>query len=95
MAAADGGRPGGPAIASAFIDALTIPPRTASLGSIQTLVVHPPSSTHRQQLDDAQLAAAGIVQGMVGCRGGLEDVDDLSADFDAALLASRATLAGI
>ncbi len=50
------------AIAAAFIDTLTIPPRTASLGSIQTLVVHPPSSTHRQ-LDDAELAATGIAPG--------------------------------
>ncbi len=72
------------AIASAFIDGLTIPPLTASLGSIQTLVVHPPSSTHRQ-LDDAQLAAAGISQGMVRVSVGLEDIEDLLADVDAAL----------
>ena len=72
------------AIAAAFIDGLTIPPLTASLGSIQTLVVHPPSSTHRQ-LDDAQLAAAGISQGMVRVSVGLEDIEDLLADVDAAL----------
>ena len=67
--------------ASAFIDALTIPPRTASLGSIQTIAVHPPSSTHRQ-LDDAELAEAGIAQGLVRISVGLEDVDDLIADLD-------------
>ena len=77
------------ALASAFIDGLTIPPRTASLGSIQTLVVHPPSSTHRQ-LDDAQLAAAGILQGMVRVSVGLEDIEDLLADVGAALDAALA-----
>ena len=54
--------------------------------------MHPPSSTHRQ-LDDAQLAAAGIGHGMVRVSVGLEDVEDLLADIDAALLTSRATLA--
>ena len=77
------------AVASAFIDSLTIPPRTASLGSIQTLVVHPPSSTHRQ-LDDTQLAAAGISQGMVRVSVGLEDIEDLLADVDAALAQATA-----
>lgn len=72
------------AAAAAFIDHLTIPPLTASLGSIQTMAVHPPSSTHRQ-LDDAALAAAGIVQGMVRVSVGLEDIDDLLADVGAAL----------
>jgi methionine-gamma-lyase len=72
------------AAAAAFIDALTIPPRTASLGSIQTLVVHPPSSTHRQ-LSDAELAATGIGQGLVRVSVGLEDVEDLLADMAAAL----------
>jgi len=77
------------AVASSFIDSLTIPPRTASLGSIQTLVVHPPSSTHRQ-LDDTQLAAAGISQGMVRVSVGLEDIEDLLADVDAALAQATA-----
>jgi cystathionine beta-lyase/cystathionine gamma-synthase len=75
--------------ASAFIDALAIPPRTASLGSIQTIAVHPPSSTHRQ-LSDAELAEAGIAQGLVRISVGLEDVDDLTADLANGLAAARA-----
>ena len=47
-----GGPTGRRAAGGAFIDALTIPERTASLGSIHTIVVHPPTTTHRQ-LDDA------------------------------------------
>ena len=42
--------------------------------------VHPPSTTHRQ-LDDAALAAAGITPGLLRCSVGLEDLDDLVADF--------------
>ena len=79
---------GGRAAARAFMDALRIPARTASLGSIHTMVVHPPSTTHRQ-LDDAGLAAAGIGPGLLRCSIGLEDVDDLLADFAAGLEAAR------
>ena len=81
----DGGRDAG----RAFIDALTIPARTASLGSVFTIVAHPPSTTHRQ-LDDAALDAAGITAGLLRCSVGLEDVDDLVADFGQALTAARA-----
>jgi methionine-gamma-lyase len=80
---------GGRAAARAFIDALTVPALTASLGSIHTMVVHPPSTTHRQ-LDDAELAEAGIGQGLLRCSVGLEDVEDLLADFETGLVAARA-----
>jgi methionine-gamma-lyase len=79
-----GGRPAG----RAFIDALTIPERTASLGSIHTIVAHPPSTTHRQLSDD-EIAAAGISPGLLRCSVGLEDLDDLQADFEQALVVAR------
>ncbi len=81
----DGGRAAGAAV----IDTLTIPVRTASLGSVFTIVSHPPSTTHRQ-LDDDALAAAGITPGLLRCSVGLEDLDDLVADFSRALEAARA-----
>ena len=80
---------GSRAAAAAFIDALSIPPRTASLGSVHTYAVHPPSHTHRQ-LDDAGLAQAGIAQGLVRISVGLEDEADLLADLGAALAAAGA-----
>lgn len=80
---------GGRAAGEAFIDALTIPERTASLGSIHTIVAHPPSTTHRQY-DEAALAAAGIAPGLLRVSVGLEDFDDLAADVDIALEAARA-----
>ena len=84
---------GGRAAGRAVNDALEIPVRTASLGSVFTIVSHPPSTTHRQ-LDDDALAAAGITPGLLRCSVGLEDLDDLIADFDRALAAARAGTAG-
>lgn len=80
---------GGAEAARSLLDALRIPERTASLGSIHTIVVHPPSTTHRQ-LDAAALAEAGIVPGLLRCSVGLEDPDDLLADMAQALEAVRA-----
>jgi cystathionine beta-lyase/cystathionine gamma-synthase len=79
-----GGRDAG----RAFIDGLSIPELTASLGSVHTMVVHPPSTTHRQ-LDDAALMDAGIAPGLLRVSVGLEDLDDLVADFEAGLAAAR------
>jgi methionine-gamma-lyase len=73
--------------ATAFIEGLSIPPVTATLGSVTTYAVHPPSATHRQ-LDDEQLRAAGIPPGLVRISAGLEDAEDLLADVDAALAAA-------
>jgi methionine-gamma-lyase len=84
---------GGAVAARTFVDALRIPERTASLGSIHTIVVHPPSTTHRQ-LSAAELAEAGIAPGLVRCSIGLEDADDLLADMAQALEAARAAVDG-
>jgi cystathionine beta-lyase/cystathionine gamma-synthase len=83
-----GGRPAG----RAFIDALRFAELTASLGSVHTIVAHPSSTTHRQ-LDDTALAAAGIGPGLLRASVGLEDVEDLTADFARGLEAARAAAA--
>ncbi len=74
---------------TAFLDALEFGERTASLGSVHTIAVHPPSTTHRQ-LDAAALERAGIAPGLVRMSVGLEDADDLLADLSRALDAARA-----
>lgn len=79
---------GGAPAAVAFANALRIPERTASLGSIHTIVVHPPSTTHRQ-LSPAELSAAGIAPGLLRVSVGLEDADDLLADVAQALETAR------
>ena len=80
---------GGREAGGALIDGLAFTQRTASLGSVHTMVVHPPSTTHRQ-LDDAALAEGGISPGLLRVSVGLEDVDDLLADFERGLAAAEA-----
>jgi cystathionine beta-lyase/cystathionine gamma-synthase len=80
-----GGREAGRAI----IDSMAISELTASLGSVHTMVVHPPSTSHRQ-LSEAELVEAGITPGLLRVSVGLEDVEDLIDDFRRALTAARA-----
>jgi methionine-gamma-lyase len=56
----------------------------ASLGGVDTLVLHPASTSHRQ-MDAASLRAAGISEGTVRVSVGLGHPDDLWADFEQAL----------
>ena len=51
------------------------------------MVVHPPSTSHRQS-SEAELLAAGITPGLLRVSVGLEDLDDLKADFEVALAAA-------
>jgi methionine-gamma-lyase len=55
-----------------------------SLGSVQTLVAHPATTTHRQVDPDVR-RAAGIGDGLLRIAVGLEDPDDIIEDFDQAL----------
>jgi methionine-gamma-lyase len=75
---------GGRAAGRRFIEATRVARLAPSLGTVETLVSHPASTTHRQFAPDA-LAAAGIGEGMVRVSVGLEDGADLAADFTQAL----------
>ena len=80
---------GGREAGRAFLDAMVVAERTASLGAVRTITTAPPSTTHRQ-LDEAALREAGIAPGLLRCSAGLEDVEDLRADFELGLAAARA-----
>ena len=54
------------------------------VADIRTCLLHPATSTHRQ-LSDAQLIECGITPGLVRLSVGLEDLEDIIADLDAAL----------
>ena len=84
---------GGRAAGRAIIDAMTLPELTASLGSVHTMVVHPPSTSHRQSTE-AELLDAGITPGLLRVSVGLEDLEDLQVDFAAALTAAATTRRG-
>lgn len=83
---------GGRAAGKAIIDALEFRELTASLGSVHTMVVHPPSTSQRQ-LSEAELIESGIAPGLLRVSVGLEDIADLIEDFEQALAAARAAAA--
>jgi len=70
---------GGYDAADAFIDRLTYARRSASLGGVESLAVHP-ASMWRGMLSDDQIAASGVPLGLVRLAAGTEDTDDLVAD---------------
>ena len=71
---------GGRAHGERFLDRVRVAVHATSLGSVETLVSHPASSSHRQ-LGDDELAAAGMSPGTVRISVGLEDADDLIEDL--------------
>ncbi len=75
-----GGREG----AVRFIDALKLATNEVHVADIRTCVLHPASSTHRQ-MNDAQLAAAGVTPGMIRLSVGIENADDILEDLAQAL----------
>jgi methionine-gamma-lyase len=75
---------GGREAGQRFLGRLRVAVHATSLGSAETLASHPASSSHRQ-LDDAELAAAGMTPGMVRVSIGLEDPEDLVEDLVAAI----------
>jgi cystathionine beta-lyase/cystathionine gamma-synthase len=75
---------GGAAAADRFLRALTIAAHAPSLGGVETLVSEPRLTSHAS-LTSAQRAEAGISDGFLRFSLGLEDADDLIADFARAL----------
>lgn len=71
-----------------FIESLNLFSHLANVGDAKSLVIHPASTTHHR-MSSADLAVAGIAEGMVRLSVGLEDPDDLIADLKRALRASR------
>ena len=80
---------GGRGAADAFIRGLDNVPLAPSLGDVATTVSHPASTSHRA-LSPQQRAALGIGEGLVRISTGIEHIDDLTAEFDAALTAATA-----
>jgi methionine-gamma-lyase len=77
---------GGEREAFAFLDALKIAKLAVSLGGTETLASHPASMTHLS-VPDERKAALDIGDNLVRISVGVEDADDLIADFDQALSA--------
>jgi methionine-gamma-lyase len=75
---------GGEREAFAFLDALTIAKLAVSLGGTETLASAPAAMTHLS-VPDARKQALGITDNLVRISIGVEDADDLIADFEQAL----------
>ena len=56
----------------------------ANIGDSRSLAIHPASTTH-SQLNERELASAGVSAGYVRLSIGLEHIDDIIADIDQAL----------
>lgn len=79
---------GGRAAGKKFIEALRLTSHLANVGDAKTLVIHPASTTH-QQMDAAQLKAAGIGEELVRLSVGIEGAQDIIDDLGQALRASQ------
>jgi len=79
---------GGIEAGARFIDALQLILRLVNIGDAKSLACHPASTTHRQ-LSPEELARAGVGEDMIRLSIGIEHIDDILADLDQALAASR------
>jgi methionine-gamma-lyase len=77
---------GGEAESFRFLDALKIAKLAVSLGGTETLASHPAAMTHLS-VPPARKAALGIGDNLVRISIGVENADDLIADFEQALAA--------
>ncbi|MBT8119698.1 MAG: aminotransferase class I/II-fold pyridoxal phosphate-dependent enzyme [Gammaproteobacteria bacterium] len=75
---------GGSAAGAQFIDALQMILRLVNIGDAKSLACHPASTTHRQ-LNEDELAAAGVSSDLVRISVGIENIDDIIADVSQAL----------
>lgn len=75
---------GGKSSAFDFLRRLQIGRNAVSLGGVETLVCHPRTTTH-SNWSDADLDASGVSDGLVRISVGIENWEDLLADFEQAL----------
>ena len=78
---------GGRERAMAVLNALELIDISNNLGDAKTLMTHPASTTH-SSLSAETRANMGVSEGMLRISVGLEDVEDLKEDLDAALMAA-------
>lgn len=75
---------GGPEAAAALLDALRLPYPGPSLGGVESLITRPATTSHAG-MDPDDRARTGITDDLVRVSCGIEDADDLLADFAQAL----------
>ena len=79
---------GGEVAGAKFIDALQLIKRLVNIGDAKSLACHPASTTHRQ-LNEEELARAGVSADLVRLSVGIEHIDDIIADIEQSLAAAK------
>ncbi len=67
-----------------FINNVKLASLVVHVGDIRTYVLHPASTTHRQLSEEEQIAS-GVSPDLIRVSVGIEDIEDIIADFDQAL----------
>ncbi len=75
-----------------FIDGLEMHYHVANIGDVRSLAIHPATTTH-SQLSPEEQNASGVTEGYVRLSVGIEHIDDILADLDRGLAASRVVAA--
>ena len=78
---------GGREAATKFMDSLRLASIVTHVADSKTCVLHPASTTHRQ-LSDKQLEEAGVKSDLIRLSVGIEDVEDIIADIEQALVSA-------
>ncbi len=71
-----------------FINSLELFSHVANVGDAKSLVIHPASTTH-QQLSEADQRAAGVTPELIRLSIGIENINDIIADIEQALVKSQ------
>jgi O-acetylhomoserine (thiol)-lyase len=79
---------GGHKAAVKFIDSVKLASHLANVGDAKTLVLHPASTSHQQMSPEAQ-KASGVTPEFVRVSVGIENIEDIIADFDQALVKAQ------
>jgi O-acetylhomoserine (thiol)-lyase len=79
---------GGREAGQRFIESLELFSHLANIGDAKSLAIHNASTTH-SQLNDEELAAAGVTQDTVRLSVGIEHIEDIVADLEQALARAR------
>jgi O-acetylhomoserine (thiol)-lyase len=83
---------GGSDAGKKFIESLELFSHLANIGDAKSLAIHNASTTH-SQLNEAELAAAGVTQDTVRLSVGIEHLDDILGDVNQALAKAAAPVA--
>ncbi|WP_242345803.1 O-acetylhomoserine aminocarboxypropyltransferase/cysteine synthase family protein [Anaeromyxobacter terrae] len=79
---------GGYEAGKTFINSVKLASHLANVGDAKTLVIHPASTTH-QQLSEEEQKSAGVTPDQIRVSSGIEHIDDIKEDFEAAFAAAR------